>query len=337
MKLPSLALLSLSLPGIFALPHIGSKHPPKKVDETKVGYLAVYWTTEDESVYFALSSNDDPLGFERINGGNAVITPTLGTKAIRDTTIIRGEGDDEGKYYIIGTDLDIDTTNWGAASSNGSRAIFVWESTDLVNWTDERLVTVEDEQAGMAWAPDAIWDEEQGQYFVHWAAQLFAEDDPNHTGSPVLLNSLRYAYTSDFRTFTEPSTYITLGNETAIDLSFLKVDENTLIRYYVDGATTSPIQDISTDGLLGEWTPLDGTIEDSLSFEGPYPFWDNVEEGKAYLLNDRVGSNPGVEAWESTDVTSGNWARNNEHDLTFLRHLSVLSVDQEQYDALIAL
>lgn len=33
----------------------------------------------------------------------------LGTKAIRDTSIIAGQGDDEGKYYIIGTDLDIDT------------------------------------------------------------------------------------------------------------------------------------------------------------------------------------------------------------------------------------
>ncbi|KAL6230363.1 hypothetical protein BDW75DRAFT_73930 [Aspergillus navahoensis] len=337
MRLPSLALLSLSVPGILALPHLGSKHLTNKADDTKAGYLAVYWTTEDESVYFALSSNEDPLGFEAINGGNAIVSPTLGTKAIRDTTIIRGEGEDEGKYYIIGTDLDIDTTNWGAASSNGSRAIFVWESTDLINWTDERLVTVEDERAGMAWAPDAIWDEKKGQYFVHWAAQLFAEDDPNHTGDPVLLNSLRYAYTSDFRTFTEPQTYITLGDETAIDLSFLKIDESTLVRYYVDGATTSPIQDLSTDGLFGEWSALDGTIEDSLSFEAPYAFWDNVEEGKAYLLCDRVGSNPGVFAWESSDVTSGNWAKNEEHDLTFMRHLSILAVTQEQYDALAAL
>lgn len=109
MRLFPLAALSLSIPGILALPHLGPKRPNKKVDDTKVGYLAVYWTTEDESVYFALSSNDDPLGFEAINGGNPIVSPTLGTKAIRDTTIIRGEGEDEGKYYIIGTDLDIDT------------------------------------------------------------------------------------------------------------------------------------------------------------------------------------------------------------------------------------
>ncbi|KAL4948706.1 glycosyl hydrolase [Aspergillus filifer] len=330
----------LSLPGtLLSLPLLSSALPTltPRVDESKVGYLAVYWTTEDESVYYALSSNDDPLGFEAINGGSPIVSPTLGTKAIRDTTIIRGVGKDEGKYYLIGTDLDIDTTNWNAASRNGSRAIFVWESTDLLTWTDERLVTVEGETAGMAWAPDAIWDEEQGQYFVHWAAQLFAEDDTSHSGDPVLLNSLRYAYTSDFVTFTSPQTYITLDNETAIDLSFLVVNDSTLIRYYVDGATTSPVQDISMTGLLGEWTPLTGTIEDSLSFEAPYPVWSNTEEGLAYLFNDRVGGDPGVEAWSSTDVTSGNWEKDTEHDLTFMRHLSILAVNQEQYDALAAL
>ncbi|KAL3480519.1 hypothetical protein BJX99DRAFT_254509 [Aspergillus californicus] len=339
MKLTHLAstILALSPIQALALPFTPAQQLHKKPDASKVGYLAVYWTTEDESVYFSLSSNDDPLGYERVNGGEAVISPTLGTKAIRDTTLVSGKGDDEGKYYIIGTDLDIDTTNWNAASRNGSKAIFVWESTDLINWTDERLVTVEGDTAGMAWAPDAVWDPARCQYFVHWAAQLFSEDDPGHTGDAVLPNSLRYAYTSDFKTFTEPQTYITLETESAIDLSFLKLDDTTFIRYYVDGATTSPVQEISTDGLFGEWTALEGTIENSSSFEAPYPIWDNVEEDKAYLFNDRVGSNPGVFAWESTDVTSGNWARNDDYDLTWMRHLSILAVTQEQYDALAAL
>lgn len=99
-----ISTLALALPSRLAPTHLS-----KKADETKAGYLAVYWTTEDESVYFALSANDDALGFEAINGGKAIVSPTLGTKAIRDTTIVRGQGDDEGKYYIIGTDLDIDS------------------------------------------------------------------------------------------------------------------------------------------------------------------------------------------------------------------------------------
>lgn len=83
--------------------------PQKKADSSKVGYLAVYWTTAVNSVYFALSSNDDALGFKAINGNNPIVSPTLGTKAVRDVSIITGKGDDAGKYYILGTDLNIDT------------------------------------------------------------------------------------------------------------------------------------------------------------------------------------------------------------------------------------
>jgi hypothetical protein len=80
----------------------------KKADSSKVGYLAVYWTTEDNSVYFALSSNGDALGFKTINGGKPIVSPTLGTKAVRDTSIIAGQGENAGKFYILGTDLNID-------------------------------------------------------------------------------------------------------------------------------------------------------------------------------------------------------------------------------------
>lgn len=38
----------------------------------------------------------------------------------------------------------------------------MWESTNLVDWTGERLVTLEDETAGMVWAPEAIWDPSKG-------------------------------------------------------------------------------------------------------------------------------------------------------------------------------
>lgn len=81
----------------------------KRADSSKVGYLAVYWTTADNSVYFALSSNNDALGFKAINGGKPIMSPTLGTKAVRDTSIITGQGKDAGKYYILGTDLNIAT------------------------------------------------------------------------------------------------------------------------------------------------------------------------------------------------------------------------------------
>ncbi|KAF9894118.1 hypothetical protein FE257_009091 [Aspergillus nanangensis] len=304
----------------LAMPKSWTQGLQRKADSSKVGYLDVYWTTEDESVYFALSDNSDPTGFTPVNGGNPIVSPTLGTKAIRDCSIIEGVEDNAGKYWIIGTDLDIDMTNWAQAVRTGSRAIFIWESTDLVSWTNEQLVTVEDETAGMVWAPDAVWDPSK-----------------EHTGDATTTTVLRYAHTSDFQTFSEPQTYIDLETATTIDLSFLTVDENTFLRFYVDGNVTGPVVQVSTNGLFGDWASPAGSVEDSASFEGPYPFWDNVEDDQAYLFCDLVGNNPGLAAWESTDVTSGTFTPITSTDLTFMRHGSVLAVTQEQYDALAAL
>ncbi len=94
------------------------------------------------------------------------------------------------------------------------------------------------------------------------------------------------------------------------------------------------MEQTSTNGLFGDWTTVKGTIEGSAGYEAPYAFWDNVEPGLAYLLCDKVGSRAGIHAWQSTDETSGTFTLNSTHDLTFMRHLSVLPVTQEQYDAL---
>lgn len=119
-----------------------------------------------------------------------------------------------------------------------------------------------------------------------------------------------------------------------IDLAFLPVDDETFVRFYVDGNATSPVVEVSNNGLFGDWAAPTGRVQDSASYEGPYAFWDNEEEGKAYLLCDRVGSSPGIAAWESTDVTSGEFTRDSSSDLAFMRHGSVLPITQEQYDAL---
>ncbi|KAE8376953.1 hypothetical protein BDV26DRAFT_305201 [Aspergillus bertholletiae] len=331
MQLNHFLLAALTLCGSA----LGSPTSIKKADE-KAGYLSVYWNTNDESVYFALSDNSDPLGFTAINGGKAVVSPTLGTKAVRDTSIIAGQGDNAGKYWIIGTDLNIGETTWDAAVRTGSRAIYVWESTDLVNWSENTLVTVEDSTAGNVWAPDAIWDPEQEQYFVHWASKFYAADDTDHTGDAVTGNVLRYAYTSDFKTFSKPQDYI-VGVTDVIDLCILQLDSNTLLRSYVNSSSSDGLPvEISTNGLLGDWSVL-GNVPDSKSYEAPYFFKDNAGGGKGYMMADLVGSSPGLSGWTSNDIGSGVFSKDTSHDLTFMRHDSVLAVTQSQYDALKAM
>ncbi|ETS81313.1 hypothetical protein PFICI_06315 [Pestalotiopsis fici W106-1] len=326
----TVAAFFLSCAHVFAVPQVPGPLQDillqKKADSSKVGYLAVYWKTADESVYFALSTNDDPLGFTELNGGNHIVSPTLGTGAVRDLSIIAGDG----IWYILGTDLNIGETNWSAAVANGSRAIVVWQSTDLVNWTDERLVTAEGPTAGCVWAPDAVWLPQYNEFFVHWASPLYDEDDTSHTGTATPL-LIRGGITTDFTTIEDPGTYIDYSPSDTLDLSFLQINETAFVRIHAGGGIDGIIAEVGYGGIWGDWERPAGVI--AADYEGPYPFWDNEVDGKAWLLSDLVGGGAGLRAWESADPTSGVFD-STASALTYMRHGSVLAVTQEQYDAL---
>jgi hypothetical protein len=116
--------------------------PELPAAQPKTGYLFSYFTGEGtadgEQIYSALSKANDPLSYQQVKIPKPVLTSTLGTKGLRDPFIIRSpEGD---KFYQIATDLKTDGNGDGDASQRtGSKSIMVWESTDLVNWTDQRL------------------------------------------------------------------------------------------------------------------------------------------------------------------------------------------------------
>ena len=52
----------------------------------------------------------------------------------------------------------------------------VWESTDLVNWSDGRLAEIGIEGAGCVWAPEAIYDETRKKYMMFWASMVKEEE-----------------------------------------------------------------------------------------------------------------------------------------------------------------
>ena len=143
------------------------------------------------------------MNWRELNEGKPVLTSTLGEKGVRDPFIIRSpEGD---KFYMIATDLKINGNgDWGKAQTWGSRSIMVWESNDLVNWTDQRMVEVAPEEAGNTWAPEIMYDKTTGEYIVFWASRMFG--DASHTGNAY--QQMMYSKTRDFYTFTEPKVYL---------------------------------------------------------------------------------------------------------------------------------
>ncbi|TPX10131.1 uncharacterized protein E0L32_001328 [Thyridium curvatum] len=306
----------------------------RRADPSLTGYLGAFFLGADPYVYFYLSNGNDPTSFRALNRAAPVLRPTKGTGGVRDPAVVQGGGAAEAgrKWYLVGTDLDIGKTNWDAAQRTGSRGILVWESADLVRWTGERLVVVEDETAGMVWAPEAIWDPSR-------------TSDPSHTGNPSTIR-IRYAHTADFKTFTRPQTYIDKSPTNVIDLTILPLDDDagngnggqSFLRFMKDETRKTVFVEVSTTGLFGTWTRPGGDAAVIQSgVEGPAAYWDNRVDGKAHLLLDFYGAD-GYRPYESTrpgNNGGGAWAASSRGGFpSNLRHGSVLPINATLYGAL---
>ncbi|VXB56048.1 Beta-xylosidase [Aeromicrobium sp. 9AM] len=285
---------------------ITAKVTPKPDLGPYAGYAFSYFTGAEESIFFAASRGNNALQWDELNGGKATLKSTKGTTGLRDPFLIRSpEGD---KFYLIATDLDIDATDWDTSQRKGSKYLEVWESTDLVNWSEQRHVKVSPDTAGNTWAPEAYWSDELGSYVVFWASKLYAESDTNHTGSTY--QKMLYATTRDFRTFSKPKVWQDFG-ASRIDSTVLK-DGNTYHRFTKDegGVTgcSDIIQEKSNDLLAVDDASQPGwdinnpawKIEDSCigkkagtsAVEGPTAFKANAGDtsgSKYYLFTDEYG------------------------------------------------
>ncbi|MEU8658294.1 OmpL47-type beta-barrel domain-containing protein, partial [Actinoplanes philippinensis] len=216
----------------------------------------------------------------------------------------------------------------------------VWESTDLVNWTDQRLVKVSPDTAGNTWAPEAYYDSGLGAYVVFWASKLYAENDPNHTGGTY--NKMMYATTRDFHTFSEAKVWVDPGYS-VIDSTM--IDHNgTYYRFTKDERNNSSTSPCSKFIIEEKSTELRDTAYDFVkdcigsggvsAGEGPLVFKSNTEDWW-YLFVDEYGGQ-GYVPFTSTDLDSGVWSKATSYSLPKRpRHGTVLPVTQEEYDRLL--
>jgi arabinoxylan arabinofuranohydrolase len=144
------------------------------------GFLFVTFKGEQspmtEQIYFALSR--DGRQWQALHGGDPVLVSTLGEKGVRDPFLLRSH--EGNKFYLLATDLSINRNHdWSRAVRAGSKSLVIWESDDLTHWSEPRLVPVAAADAGCAWAPEAVYDEESGNYLVFWASTPRATILPN--------------------------------------------------------------------------------------------------------------------------------------------------------------
>lgn len=300
-------------------------------------YVFAYFAGDGEGEQIFLASSRDGLDWEELNDGKPVLKSEMGTTGLRDPYILRApEGD---KFYLVATDLSIALANWawGDVQRNGSQALMVWESDDLINWTNQRMAVVSAKiEAGCTWAPEVFYDDTTGEYMLFWSSLVKGHNYDKHR--------VYYVKTRDFYTFTDPQIWI--ENEfSTIDATVIKGDDGKYYRFCKNESNGAKyIYEEVADTLLGEWkgvgwtdTPNDNKIGYG---EGPCCFRINDDDRDAVganycLLIDDFG---GVRYYPmlTDDLASGKFedAKGKANLPSKPCHGTVMNITKEEYIAL---
>ncbi|THW62303.1 family 43 glycoside hydrolase [Aureobasidium pullulans] len=303
--------------------------------DSYVGYLVSTFSDVTPAVQFHLSKGNDAGSYTFLNKGQPVLKSTVGTKGVRDVFLAHDSA--RTNYYMIATDLDINAAgfSWDAATRTGSRGIVVWSSKDLINWSASSLRAVESANAGMTWAPSAVWDDATSQFYVFWSSRLYADSDPKHTGV-ASLDRIRYTTTKDFVTFAPAKDYLALANTPLIDQEFQYLGKTDNFARFLKNETVNQVYvETTTGGLFGKWTRTPGYVRPESPREGPASFVDNVTPGLYHLLLDDYTQ---YVPYQSTDpAKSGAWTASNYPNFPKgLKHGSVTPLTQKEYNAVAA-
>lgn len=314
-------------------------------------------SNHEEDLYFAAGT--DPLHFTDLNGGRKVLTSTVGNEGVRDPYILRShEGD---KYYILSTDLKVAVQ--GFETVTGSLDMVVWESEDLVNWSESRLVDVGARayientgyHLGCVYAPEAVYDEMTGEYVLIWAGRWYPNYPESYSGRRY---KVLYSKTRDFVNFTPAQMYIDRGDGNIIDTSALQASDNKFYRVSADGDMTIE----RSDYILGEWEKMSDITTLHPLMNGYDEYWEDVgvtltggiiEGPELFKFNneERWGlyadnyQNPGrgyipMTTTDLSDNTGAAWQLYTQDQFSFgnkkKRHGSILGITMEEYDRLIS-
>nr|BFF11346.1 hypothetical protein GCM10025699_26490 [Microbacterium flavescens] len=269
-----------------------------------------------EQIWISASKGNDPLNWYELNydEGTSVsqpilqtVTPPRGETGLRDPSLIRSA--DGEKFFLLATDLKTyqDGQSWSYRQSKGSRNLVVYESDDLVNWSEPRFIKVEDDHAGNVWAPEAFYDEKTGQYIVFWASNLYPTDDiENRNTSQISYNRIRVATTTDFVTFSEPTTWINLDRSTGrqgwgmIDTTMIATDDRVYRLTKDENGFRVLLQYIdSLDDLYDTW----GAEETTPHVVNRNPINPLTENPNAWTM---VGNPNGSSKWQIPGLSGGN-------------------------------
>lgn len=143
-----------------------------------------------------LAHSTDGAQWTAIKGGKSLLTPTAGNdKLMRDPSIVRGP---DGTFHMVWT------VSWG------ERSIGYSSSQDLITWKPQQTVPVMEHEptARNCWAPELLFDEPSGKFYIYWATTIPGRFDKTDgqlrrdDRDPGYDHRLYVVSTADFKEFT---------------------------------------------------------------------------------------------------------------------------------------
>lgn len=298
-----------------------------------MAYLFPHFTSDKsgdrEHIWFSVSN--DGLNWEDLGGETPFITASSGTTGIRDPFIVYDEG--MKKYIIIATDLC--TTkggSWHDYSSKGSRSLFVWESEDLVSWSEERLVEVGIPEAGNVWAPEAVYCKEKESWLVFFASNVREKRELTRK------QRIYGAYTKDFVSFTP--TFKFMEAKTSLIDTNIVWDKGFYYRFTKDETHKKIVIDrcpvlVPENGEKYEEIHSD-YLASYFGLEGPECY--KLPDGRWCLLVDRYHEGKGYMPLICESLESGDFSELDEKAYSMgarkKRHGSIIHISDEEAERL---
>ena len=294
-------------------------------------YLFTHFTEnnkgDQEYVWFAVSR--DGLNWTDLGNDEPILKSKLGTKGVRDPFIVYDEK--LNKYFIIATDLLTTSGNWYDFSHKGSRSLVVWESEDLINWSEERLIEVGIDKAGCVWAPEAVFCKEKDMWFVFFASNVREKGQLHHK------QRIYGTFTKDFKEFTPAFKY--MDAKTAVIDTNIVWDNGWYYRFSKDETNKVIIIEKSQELTGDNWQSVHSqTFADFFGLEGPETYYlDDMQ--KWCLIADQYHTHKGYTPFLCDDLASGEWEQLSPDNFNLgkrkKRHGGVIKITYEQYDKLV--
>lgn len=299
---------------------------PAPVGDTEA-YLYVYFRGNvkgsNEHLSIHLAGSEDGYEWFDLNGNWPILESTMGTQCLRDPYLLRSVNGD--RFYLIATDLNTqDGQGWGPWSLEGSKYLMIWESDDLVNWSEQRMVKFANDDIGCAWAPEATWDPDTEEYIVYASGKDLTMASPGDT--------VYYVTTRDFRTFSEPKYFLAPtdanGNRIwAIDSNIIQGNDGRFYHFYKHNS--SVINMLVSDHATGPWEEVPGF--QSIGGEGPGSFLVKGTDDTYALLVDNYSV---YVPYLTTDLASGVFTAGSGTVVmpTGSKHGGFLPINAEEYE-----